>query len=164
MPRHRCCGRVEDSPICQKFLPEINNHDEEITLLLEEFEAIRLKDHQGLDQVECANVMGLSRPTYQRILHAARIKLATALVEGRTLQIEGGNFVMDKRVFECVDCGNVWEEESCSNGGKHGYEIACPKCASMKKMKIQAGVKHACGGHQHQHGHAHGTGQGCCGK
>lgn len=66
---------------------------------------------------------------------------------------------MKNRVFECVECGNVWEVEPCTAGGKHGYEIVCPKCGSMKKMKVEEGVKHACGGGGRQHGHGHG----CCG-
>ena len=68
---------------------------------------------------------------------------------------------MANRVFECVDCGQVWEELPCTEGGKHGYEIACPKCGSMKKSKISNGMKHACGGQGHDH-HEHGAAGGCC--
>lgn len=71
---------------------------------------------------------------------------------------------MANRVFECVDCAQVWEEPPCTEGGKHGYEIACPKCGSMKKLKINKGEKHACGGadHAHSHEHSHGSSGGCC--
>lgn len=62
---------------------------------------------------------------------------------------------IEHRVFECADCGEAWKVEPCTMGGKHGYEIACPKCGSLKKMKIENGLKHACGGG----GHA----GGCCG-
>lgn len=64
------------------------------------------------------------------------------------------------RKFECQDCGHVWEVEPCTNGGKHGYELACPKCGSMKKIKIsEDGQKHVCsGGHHGEHEHG-----GCCG-
>ena len=62
---------------------------------------------------------------------------------------------MGNRVFECVECHHVWEVEPCTEGGKHGYEIACPECGSMKKLKLENGEKHACGGHGHQGG--------CCG-
>ncbi|WP_425058246.1 hypothetical protein SCACP_28910 [Sporomusa carbonis] len=64
---------------------------------------------------------------------------------------------MENRVFECVDCKHVWEVAPCTAGGKHGWEIACPNCGSLKKMKLENGVKHVCGGGGHQHGH------GCCG-
>jgi hypothetical protein len=73
--------------------------------------------------------------------------------------------MVKNRKFECQECAQVWEAEPCSEGGKHGYEIACPKCGSMKKVKInEDGQKQACGGGQH-HGHEHGAGHsgGCCG-
>lgn len=133
------------------------------TVSLVEFEAIRLKDMVGLDQGECAAVMGLSRPTFQRILHSARLKVATALACGQRMIFEGGSYLMKNRIFECVDCGQRWEEAPCTAGGRHGYEIACPKCGSLKKMKVaEDGSKTGCGGHQHQHGHGH-HGHGCCG-
>lgn len=159
MPRRRCCGLVDEEPLCRKFSPEVEPGGEPVILQLEELEAIRLKDSKDFEQAICASLMGLSRPTFQRILYSARRKIATALVEGRTIIIEGGNYVMNNRVFECVECQHVWEVAPCTEGGKHGYEIACPKCGSMKKMKLDNGVKHACGGGQHQHG----QGGGCCG-
>ena len=159
MPRRRCCGLIEEVPICRKFFPLTQTEGQAVVVQLEEMEAIRLKDLKGLEQAECAATMELSRPTFQRILQSARSKIATALVEGRAIIIEGGNYVMKNRVFECVQCKNVWEVEPCTEGGKHGYEIACPKCGSLQKMKLENGGKHACGGGGHQHGHGHG----CCG-
>jgi len=156
MPRRRCCGLIDDFPGCQKFVPFQQSNNEAIILGFEEIEAIRLKDIKGLEQAECADSMGLSRPTFQRILQSARTKIATALVEGRIILIQGGNYMIKNRVFECVDCGHVWEVEPCTVGGKHGYEITCPKCGSLKKMKVENGVKHACGGHHH------GSSDGCC--
>lgn len=64
---------------------------------------------------------------------------------------------MDNREFECVKCGHVWQVAPCAEGGGHGYEIPCPKCGSLEKMKIQDGVKNACGGAA-----AHDKSGGCC--
>jgi uncharacterized protein len=50
--------------------------------------------------------------------------VATALIEGRTIIIEGGNYVLKNRVFECVDCGEVWEVEPCSVGGSKVYVLS----------------------------------------
>jgi len=155
MPRKRCCGFIDEEPRCRKFLPEPAVPGQAVIIGVEELEAIRLKDREGLEQTECAAVMGLSRPTFQRMLRSARGKVATALVEGWTIRIEGGNYMMKNRVFECVACHHVWEEAPCTVGGKHGYELACPKCGNMQKLKLENGVKHACGGHEHGHG--------CCG-
>ncbi|MCO5387169.1 DUF134 domain-containing protein [Desulfosporosinus sp.] len=159
MPRRRCCGLIDDAIVCQTFIPLGQSCLEEIIIKLEELEAIRLKDKVGLDQVDCAASMGVSRATFQRILGAARSKIASALVEGRPIIIRGGHYLMKNRVFECVGCRHVWEVEPCETGGKHGYEIACPECGSMKKMKLGNGSKHTCSSRHHD-------GQskpGCCG-
>lgn len=62
----------------------------EVVLLgLEELEALRLKDEEGLDQEECARRMRVSRPTFQRILVSARRKVAMALTHGQAVRVEG---------------------------------------------------------------------------
>ena len=62
-------------------------------LTLDEFEAIRLIDGEGLDQETVASQMGVSRPTVTRILASARSKIAHVLVHGQALVIEGGPIV-----------------------------------------------------------------------
>ncbi|MDR3593146.1 MAG: DUF134 domain-containing protein [Negativicutes bacterium] len=159
MARRRCCGMIEQVPCCRRFLPVDQDNPATVKILFEEIEALRLKDIVGLEQVECAAAMGVSRATFQRILRSARSKAATALVEGHQIILEGGNYHMKNRVFECSDCGKRWEEPPCTAGGKHGYEIACPQCGGMKKSKIdEGGGKTACGGGEHE---SHGGG--CCG-
>lgn len=161
MTRRRCCGYVDIVPCCRRFIPESNPQGDSVTLLIEELEALRLKDLLGFDQGACAEVMGFSRATYQRVLWAARAKVARALVEGQEITIEGGNYVMKNRIFECKDCGEKWEVEPCTDGGKHGYEIPCPRCGSVNKLKIgEDGTKIACGGGHHR---GHGAGGCCCG-
>lgn len=61
-----------------------------VTLHLDEFETIRLLDHQGLDQQQAAEAMGISRPTVTRIYASARQKIAAALTLGQAICIEGG--------------------------------------------------------------------------
>jgi len=67
---------------------------EEIILTVDEFEAIRLKDYEGLDQNEASKKMGISQPTFQRLYESARKKIADALVNGKALRIEGGPYRM----------------------------------------------------------------------
>ncbi|HHW09801.1 MAG TPA: DUF134 domain-containing protein [Firmicutes bacterium] len=62
-----------------------------VVLGLAELEALRLKDKLGLDQEKCAEHMRISRPTFQRILVSARHKVATALINGWAIQIEGAD-------------------------------------------------------------------------
>jgi predicted DNA-binding protein (UPF0251 family) len=62
-----------------------------VVLKDEEWEAIRLADYQGMEQEEAAKSMGISRPTFSRMLTAARRAVATALAEGTALRIGGGS-------------------------------------------------------------------------
>ena len=56
-------------------------------LQLDEFEAMRLCDLDGLEQAEAGDKMGVSRGTIQRLLESGRKKLLRALVERKALQI-----------------------------------------------------------------------------
>jgi predicted DNA-binding protein (UPF0251 family) len=61
-----------------------------IVLTLDEFEAIRLLDYQGLSQLQASERMHVHRSTVSRIAAMARKKITQALVEIKTLKIEGG--------------------------------------------------------------------------
>lgn len=101
---------IKSRTICSK--PKINifgprNLSEEIyvDMSLEEFEAIRLIDYNNLTQEECASFMGVARTTVQKIYNDARGKIADALVNGRTLKIEGGNYHL---------CNNMPHRKYCN--------------------------------------------------
>jgi predicted DNA-binding protein (UPF0251 family) len=66
------------------------NKLEGVYLTLDEFEAIRLIDVEGLMQEEAARMMRISRPTFTRILASAHKKIADALVNIKAIKIEGG--------------------------------------------------------------------------
>jgi len=86
--------RIENISAIPYFVPSENGVPElpHNILKLEELEAVRLKDQEGMEQRECAEKMGVSRPTFQRILLSARGKIADSLVKGKPIRIEGGNF------------------------------------------------------------------------
>lgn len=63
---------------------------DEITLTLDELEALRLADFNGMYQEQAAQRMKISRPTFARIVEAARRKVADALIHGKALRLEGG--------------------------------------------------------------------------
>jgi predicted DNA-binding protein (UPF0251 family) len=65
---------------------------EEIVLTVDEFEAIRLKDVDGLEQEQSAQRMNISQPTFHRLYLEARRKIADVIVNGKALKIEGGTY------------------------------------------------------------------------
>ena len=67
---------------------------EERILPLDELEALRLADRDGLPQAEAARRMGVSRQTFSRILARARRTVATCLTDGMAVRIEGGTVVV----------------------------------------------------------------------
>jgi predicted DNA-binding protein (UPF0251 family) len=68
-----------------------------VSLAVEEFESVRLKDLEGLDQEKAAATMNVSQPTFHRILESAHKKIADALVRGKAIKIEGGEYVIKRR-------------------------------------------------------------------
>lgn len=99
---------------------------EVVSLSVEELEAIRLKDQEALQQEECARIMGISRPTFHRVLGSARGKIADALITGKAIRIEGGNFETVQRRFRCGQDGHEWEvpfNESLDETIRR-----CPRC------------------------------------
>ncbi|MDD2586132.1 MAG: DUF134 domain-containing protein [Syntrophomonadaceae bacterium] len=91
MPRPRKCRMVGFIPNNQYFYPQQSN-SEEVCLNIEEVEAIRLSDLEGMEQVAAAELMSISRGTYQRIINDARKKIADAIINGKAIRIEGGNY------------------------------------------------------------------------
>jgi len=94
MARPRLCRRVGFDPNITYFKPKgipLNDLEESI-ISIDEFEAIRLKDLEGLEQEECAKNMDISQPTFHRLVLSARKKVADSIVNGKALKIEGGNF------------------------------------------------------------------------
>ncbi len=90
MPRPKRLRRIMARPQVDAFGPETAEAEGEVILSLEEFEAVRLIDYDGMDQSQAAAVMGVSRQTVGRILKAGRSKVATAIVEGLSLRMSGG--------------------------------------------------------------------------
>ncbi len=60
---------------------------EQVSLLPDEFEAIRLSDLNGLNQQACADQMGISRQTFGNIIKRARAKTAQSIIEGKALML-----------------------------------------------------------------------------
>ncbi|MEE4165438.1 MAG: DUF134 domain-containing protein, partial [Desulfocapsaceae bacterium] len=74
------------------FVPHGRSVSGEVEITVEEFEAIRLSDFEHLDQEAAAGMMGVSRHTFGRLLASGRSIVADALVTGKMLKIEGGDY------------------------------------------------------------------------
>lgn len=99
-----------------------------IILTLAEFEAMRLKHYNNLNQERAADSMGISQPTFSRILDISHQKITQALIEGKTIRVHGGN--IDYKVsfigYGCWNCDHTWEDVSALRGKK----VKCVKCNS----------------------------------
>lgn len=96
---------------------------ESIKMNLDEFEAIRLGDYHNIKQKEAAELMGISQPTFHRIINSARKKTAMSLIEGRKIEINNENFYTEDKIYICNSCGFQW------NNPKKEYSN-CPDCKS----------------------------------
>ncbi|MGB4362370.1 MAG: DUF134 domain-containing protein [Methanothermobacter tenebrarum] len=138
MPRPKRHRRILTKPPIKCFKPETES-DGTIKVTLDEFEAIRLKDYHNIKQKKAAQIMGISQPTFHRIITSARSKIAKALVEGKTIILKGGDYITDKKRYKCLDCQFEWISP------KKEYK-KCPDCGSenitiIEEMPIRIGMQ-----------------------
>ncbi len=157
MPRPLCCRRIAHPPTCAVFSPAgVPACDlEEVVISLDEYEAIRLADLEGLYQEVAAGRMNVSRQTFGRILEAARKKVATVLMEGKALRIEGGEVeISHGRMLKCGACRHTWElplgespPEGCPNCRSSLFrneECESPNCTECTNNQRHAGTVRCC--------------------
>ncbi len=109
---------------------------QQVVLNVDEYEAIRLVDYDGLDQEKAAGKLGISRATCARIVEEAHRKIAEAITQGKAIRIEGGNFVLKKNLMRCRNCGEVWETNDES--GQREEVNKCPHCGGLKVVDLGA--------------------------
>jgi predicted DNA-binding protein (UPF0251 family) len=162
MARPICCRRVACEPASSYFKPRgiPLSSLETVALTLDEFEAVRLADLEGLYQEQAAAEMNVSRQTFGRIVEAAHKKIAEALIDGKALEIKGGEIEMvTQREFRCNSCGHRW-------GVPHGTgrPAACPQCQSADIHRVhEAGGPGRSGNWGRGAGRGRGRHRGRCG-
>ncbi len=150
MSRPSKCRRIGNIPGVTFFKPAGTPLDvlEEICLSLEEAESLRLKELEGLEQEQGAKKMNVSRPTFQRILSSARNKVADAILNGKAIRIEGGNFELALNRFRCHG-GHEWDTEDPAD-----IPANCPTCSGTNIQHVlPRGLGH--GGRGRGHGQWH---------
>jgi predicted DNA-binding protein (UPF0251 family) len=128
MSRPQKCRKIGFSPDFTFFKPAgiPGKMLEEIQLTIDEFEAVRLSDLEGLYHENAAKRMNISRQTFSNILSSAHNKIADCLVNGKILRIRGGTIdVLNDRNFICSVCKHEWAVPSGT-----GRPSNCPSCKS----------------------------------
>ena len=112
MSRPRIQKRICDEPRVDTFTPSGKGRGsyEIITMSVEEYEVVRLIDHEDLNQEQCAEVMGVARSTVQRLYNDARKKIADSIINAKVLKIAGGDYTI------CVKKSN---QDICQNCNRH---------------------------------------------
>ncbi len=113
---------------------------EEVILTVDEREALRLADYQDLSHEDAGKKMGVSRATFGRIVQRARKIVADALINGKAINVDGGNYTLsdETRHFVCSECSHSWDEGMCT-----GRPSGCPKCNSADIYRKTATSKRA---------------------
>lgn len=127
MARPKSLRKVCSMPETNLFIPHQKEEAPIVIMAVDEYEAIRLIDYQGFTQEETAKFMNIARTTVQQIYNDARKKLSLSLIEGLTLKIEGGDYILCKG-----------EEDECSCGGckKHNAKYDGNIFLEEKSMRI----------------------------
>jgi len=106
MPRPPRNRKVCTPPKMTGFKPYGLNKcsSQPIILSYDEFEGLKYINYDNLQQGEAAAKMEISRPTFSRLYQSALKKIATAFVEGKTIEIEGGNIQFTNEWLRCRIC------------------------------------------------------------
>jgi len=139
MPRPRRVRKIFFNPKVTYFKPAgvPMRQLEESVLTKDELEAIRLIDLEKIEQKNAAKKMDISQPTLSRLLTSAREKISDALVNGKSINIQGGNFkmVMPRRMGLGTGRGRGFGRGMGGGGGRMGGFAAgpggycvCPNC------------------------------------
>ena len=135
MPRPRRLRRVRAMPDVDYFKPAGVRISElsQVILTVDEYEAVKLKDFEGIEQTESAKKMNISQPTFNRLLTSARKKISDAIINGKAIKIEGGDFKMAGRgLRRGAPAQSGRGRMGGFSVGPEGFCI-CPKC----RTKVQ---------------------------
>lgn len=130
-------------PNIKNFKPgHIRGHRlKKIYSTIDEYEAIRLADYLRLDHKTAATRMKISRPTFSRLIATARNKIAMALIEGREIIFEGGNYEFINTLHRCLDCGDEKIQPvatticECTNCGSENLEDVAKNFNSTSNIR-----------------------------
>jgi predicted DNA-binding protein (UPF0251 family) len=137
MPRPRMNRWIRHQPLAHFYSPQgvPPGRLRGVTLTLDGLEALRLADAEGLEHEKAAELMGISRPTFSRLIAEARGIVARGLVNGWAIRIEGGNYEFTGDDLPCVR-----GRRRC-RGGAGGSVAQSPLYRSMSTDETGASVE-----------------------
>ena len=121
-------------------------------LAIEELENFMGNYRQKLNQIDCARRMNVSQSTFSRILEDAHEKITRALVEGKAIELGGGNFEIKELFlgYGCFNCMHEWKREFSKKirpkdiiGGNFDEilplvtDLRCPECNSENTYRLR---------------------------
>lgn len=129
---------VHTPPLFSQFKPIgiKSNSLHQTNLSLCEYEAFRLADYTGLTQEEAAEEMGISRPTFSRLIETSRKKIADFIIHGKALTIGGGNVHFRNNIIRCLSCGHLFKIRI------NQLFSECPECKSTNLLNLAGGFGH----------------------
>lgn len=129
---------VKQPPLYGEFKPTgiAARYLNEVKLTLDEYEALRLADYDGMSQEEAASEMDISRPTFTRLIEKSRKKIVDFIVNGKKLKIDGGNIHFRNNVFKCFDCEQMFVFDIKKTVSE------CPSCNSDNIVNLAGGFGH----------------------
>jgi uncharacterized protein len=135
MPRPRMNRRIGHQPPVRFYKPQgiPLGQLRGVTLTLDGFEAIRLADAEGLDHEKAAERMGISRPTFSRLLAEARGIVARGLVNGWAIRIDGGNYIFTDAATPAAP-----GRRRCRRGV--GFGMPPPQSAATENAGVEPGA------------------------
>ena len=138
MPRPINNRTVHEPPLFVEFKPTgvAGKNLEQRFLKLDEFEAVRLADYKGMTHEEASLEMDISRSTFSRLIDKARNNIATFLIRGQLLTIDGGNIHFKNNIIRCLDCGHMFKTSIDTPLNK------CPGCSSTELENLAGGFGH----------------------
>ncbi len=138
-PKERLVGQP---PLFTTFKPAgiMGQKLEQVQLELDEYEAIRLADFEGLEHEEAAEAMGISRSTFTRLIAKARRQVAIMLVDGAKLSIGGGNIRFREKFYRCLSCQHIFKNDELDE------KVVCPKCKheDIESLSHKGGRNNSC--------------------
>ncbi len=125
MPRPSRCRRVCCEPDIRGFAPDKCCVADPVVLLVEEYECVRLIDLKKRTHDQCARQMQISRTTVTEIYEKARFKIADALINGKRLVIDGGNYRVCQE-SDCCGCAGRCPRRSPARSAPFGQQGVFP--------------------------------------